>query len=201
MEEAQFNKALGIYRDHKLSPQESSTLILQNFVPIESRNYLLSYLLAIAYANGNRYEEFMNYFYSAYLYYPNHYLSYKTQAILHIKLMERKRTEVDRSIQRDAIIMNFESALAREPYDVSLYKLLINFSSPEKKPKQVRQCLNKILEGTMIIPRSDLLFYVREAVDAKEMSLAQKFIDKARGWYPDSRLVSNAQEYLTQASR
>lgn len=193
-----YAQALAIYLDHQLSAQESSKKIVSTYAPVlqKQKNDLLSYLVAISYANLNLYHEFFDHFYSAYLSHPTHFLAYKTKAILHIKLLERRRTESERQKERCEVIAHFEKAIACEPSDLTLYKLLITFSSPEIKAKQVVQCLNKIIAGNMMVPRSDIIFYVQEAVDADERVLAQKFIDKAQIWYPQSRLVATAQEYV-----
>lgn len=197
-ETEKYEQALAIYLDHQLSVQESSKKIVLTYAPLlqKQKNDLLAYLVAIAYANLNLYHEFFDHFYYAYLSHPTHFLAYKTKAILHIKLLERRRTESERQKERSEVITHFEKAIACESSDVTLYKLLITFSSPEIKSKQVVQCLNKIIAGNMMIPRNDIMFYVQEAVDADERILAQKFIDKAQIWYPRSRLVAIAQEYI-----
>lgn len=200
-EESTYKAALAIYFDHKsgTNPKETAQVLIRQFAAELKRqpdNHQLAYLVALARANLNQYEEFFDLFYRAYGCYPDHFLAFKTKAILHIKLLERKKTEAERKVQREEVISNFEKALTIEPQDVTLYKLLITFASPETKQDQVRRCLNKIMGGNIIIPRSDVIFYVQEAVDAKENTLAQQFLDRAREWYQQSRIITAAQNYL-----
>ena len=115
---------------------------------------------------------------------------------MHIKLLERTRTQAERAEQRRLIKDNLLLALEREPHDTTIYKLLISFSSQEIKADQIRVCLNKIINGNIIIPRGELMFYVMQAVDSGDRQLAQRFITHSKEWYPQSRIVTSAQNYL-----
>lgn len=195
-----YEEALAAYLKGSV-PRETAQKMISQFGPKlkeNPENHLLGYLVAIAHANLNQFEDFFNLFYREYEFYPDHFLAFKTKAILHIKLMERKRTEKERQLQREIVLKNFKIALEREPNDVTLYKLLITFSSPETKAQQVQQCLNKIIADNIIIPRSDVIFYVQEAVDIGEPALAQRFIDKAREWYQQSRIITASQDYINR---
>lgn len=195
-----YEEALAAYLKGSV-PRETAQKMISQFGPKLKENpgnHLLGYLVAIAHANLNQFEDFFNLFYREYEFYPDHFLAFKTKAILHIKLMERKRTEKERQLQREIVLKNFKIALEREPNDVTLYKLLITFSSPETKAQQVQQCLNKIIADNIIIPRSDVIFYVQEAVDIGEPALAQRFIDKAREWYQQSRIITASQDYINR---
>lgn len=199
-EEKLYNEALILYfKKNEGSAEDIAEKICEQYSDV-IKDYpdmhLLAYLIAIAYANLNQYEEFFNIFYDAYCFCSDHFLAYKTKAILHIKLFERARTEAERRYQQGAVCRNLELAMSKETKDDTLYKLLINFSSQEKKQATVRHCLNKILDANMIIPRSDILFFVQEAVHVQEKALAQRFLKKAHEWYPQSRIVNAAQAYL-----
>jgi hypothetical protein len=199
-ESADYKKAMALYLDNKQSdPLTSAEKMIQQFSHVyceHPEDHLLAYPLAISYANLNRYREFFDLFFGAYQSAPDHFLAYKTKTILHIKLMERKRTEQEREEERALALKNFQQALDREPADVTLYKLLIVFSSPKEKSERVRWSLNKITEDNIIIPRGDILFYVQSAIEANEKPLAQRFVDKAREWYPQSRMITAAQNSL-----
>lgn len=195
-----YQKALAVYFDHNGgSTKEKAQNIITEFEPtLKDHPYAhqLAYLIAIAHANLNQYDQFFSLFYNSYRVYPQHFLAYKTKAILHIKLFERARTESERELQREAISKNLELALEKEPRDDTLYKLLITFSSPEKKQEQVRRSLNKIHDANIMISRCDIMFFVQEAVDAQEYSLAKRMLEKARGWYQQSKIITAAQKYL-----
>lgn len=195
-----YKQAFDIYLDPSSpSPQETSKKLLNLLLPYlreHPEQTLLEYYVAIAYANIGKYEDFFSHFRQAYQSYPDHYLAYRTKAVLHIKIMERQRTDKERAEQRQAVVDNLEIALQKEPKDVNIYKMLIAFSAKEKKSETVRQSLNKILDGNIIIPRGDLMFYAQAAVEAGDWPLAKKFVDRSHEWYPQSRIVNTAQKYL-----
>jgi tetratricopeptide (TPR) repeat protein len=195
-----YKEAFKVYMDTNAeSPKVTAVKLLEQFLPIlkeRPNQYLLDYFVAISYANLGKYEDFFKHFARAYQYYPYHYLAYKTKAILHIKLLERTCLESERTVQRQKIIENLVLASDKEPHDTTIYKLLISFSPLEKKKEQVRLCLNKIINDNIIIPRSELMFYVIEAVETNEKEMAERFIIHAQEWYPQSRIIKSAQKYL-----
>lgn len=192
--------ALTIYFDHNggTSKEKAQKIYNKYFSIVKQKpdSYLLSYVVAMALANLGRYDEFFELFLHSYTYFPEHFLAYKTKAILHIKLYERARTEKLREYEQDLIYKNLELAMEKEPKDDTLYKLMITFSSQKKKPELVRRCLNKILDGNIILPRGDILFFVQEAVDIGEYKQAQSLIEKSRTWYQQSKIINSAQAYL-----
>lgn len=197
---ALYQAAFDLYIDpSNESPQDKAKKLIALLKPALQSNpkdFLLYYFVAIADANLNKFDEFFDDFFLAFTHFPEHYLAFKTKAVLHIKLLERTRGEEERNIQRRVIGRHFEEALKREPRDVTIYRLLISFSPKEEKEEQVRRSLNKIIGGNIMVPRSDLIFYVQEAVDSGERELAARFIHLAREWYPQSRLLESAQDYL-----
>lgn len=200
--EEDYKKAFSIYVSQPSeAPQEVAVNLIEMLKPIlqeKPDQYLLDYFVAIANANLGRYDQFFKHFLKAFQFYPDHYLAYKTKAVLHIKLLERTRENHEREIQREEIRKNLLLALEREPYDTTIYKLLISFSPKEKKREQVQLCLKKILDANIMVPRNDVMFYVLEAVDANEIEWCQRFISRSKEWYPQSRLVASAQEYLNR---
>lgn len=195
-----YKDALAIYLEGNIDhPQSSAKKLIEEFAPkfkALNKPSPLGYLIAIAYANLNRYAEFFDLFYETYLSYPDNFLAYKTKAVLHLKLMDRRRTEAEKNKERQAVLRNLEAALAIEPQDTTLYRFLISFSLPQNRAEQVRRCLNKILNDNILIPRSEIMFYVEACVESKENALAQRFIDRARQWYQTSRLLNAAQDFL-----
>lgn len=199
-DKAAYNKAFSMYLDSSSeSPKVKAKKLINALVPMLADNpdeHLLDYFLALAYANLGVYEEFFKHFYVAYQYDPNHYLAYKTKAVLHIKLLERTGDEARRTSERLLIMENLKIALRLEPLDTTLYKLLISFAPKEMKKDQIQLSLNKIIDGNIIIPRGELMFYAIEAVDIQTFELAERFITRAKEWYPKSQIVSSAQNYL-----
>ena len=123
-------------------------------------------------------------------------MAYRTKAILHIKLFEKARTSQEKAEQRQKILENLRLAEGVYPQDTSLYKLQITFSSDADKLKALQSSLQKIMSENMIVPRTDILFYVSEALEAKDKKLAQQFLDKAKEWYQVSRMIDTAQEMI-----
>lgn len=199
-EKVHYEKALATYLDHRGGkPLEIAKKIVTEFSPISNKQpnaHHLAYILAAAHANLGQFEKFFDLFYRSYRFYPDHFLAYKVKAVLHVKLFEKCHDTSDREFHRKEILTSLSKALERQPKDTSLYKFLILFSSEEQKAEILRTCLNKIIDKNIILPRSDIAFYVEEAVKAKDLILARRFVDKARSWYQYSRVINAAQQYI-----
>lgn len=194
----EYREALQLYLEQKGSPHETSKLILSKYLDIANANphSSIGYLIAIAYANLQKYHEFFDQFYETFQNNIDHFLADKTKAILHIKLLERRRTEEGRSEERKEVLKYFETASKKAPADTTLYRLIIVFSPPDEKRKRLVENMNRIIDGDVKIPRNDLLFYVQESVDQEELEMAQKFVDRAKQWYPQSKIVDSAQNLI-----
>lgn len=195
-----YDEALALYFEGATEdPKAVAVKIIEKYGSIvkkQSQEFLVSYIVALAYANLDRYEEFFPLFYHAYQHCPDSFLADKTKAILHLKLMERRHTEQQRASERKAVVDNLQRALEKGPSDVTLYKMLILFSPVDQRQEQIRQCLNKIIDNNIIIPRSEILFYVKEALATDQQLLACRFLERAHQWYPKSKMVDAAQQYF-----
>lgn len=203
LESADYKDALQIYLDGKSSPQENARTILQKYekLALQSKDPSLGFLVSIAYANLDKYPQFFDLFFHSYKNLPNHFLAEKTKAILHIKLLERTCTVEGREDQRRRILYHLESAQMKAPFDNSLYKLMILYSLPQDKKERITKSITQIIEGDVKIPRSELFFYVQESVDQGEVKLAQRFIEKAKEWYPYSKSIESAEHYIQSAKQ
>lgn len=196
-----YDQGLQIYLDHS-GPgaiEENAIKNRTTLEPILAEHpdyFVLNFLLASAYANLEMYQEFMESFYKSFQLYPEHYLAYKTKAILHVKLFERYRTVSEREGQRKKISACLTKAIEKNPMDTGLYKLMMVFASEENKGQIVSLYLNKMINDPIIVPRADIAFFVHKAAEVKELDLGQKFVDKAGQWYKYSRVVLAAQEFL-----
>lgn len=197
-EKEHFEKALVLFQDHSsLSHRENDLKIVQNYGPIVEKHpefHNLALVVSASVATLGVFDQFFDLFLPAYKANPHHYISYKTRALLHLKLYERANTIEERNIQKQKILDNIAFAIERYPKDTSLYKMMVGFGDE----KQVAVALNKIIDNNIIIPRVDILFFVQQAVEVKQYQLAQRFIDKAHEWYSVSRLLTSAQEYLNE---
>ncbi len=201
-EELLYNNALQTYLDNQT---KAASVIAENIrqqyasvLVARPDYYRLGYIIAAADANLEMFEEFFQQFYQSYCMLPQHYLAYKTKAILHAKLFARARTPIDREMQRQAVLDNLTQAIQQYPADVGLYKALFATVSDDKRPAIVNVYLNKIIDENIIIPRSDIAFYVRQALDAKQVELARRFVNRGRQWHQNSRVIDAAQKHIDQ---
>jgi len=199
-ESENYKQALSIYLNHSGStPQESAERILDQFgVELEKNpeDHQLAFVVSAALANVGNYPDFFLVFFEAYRHLPNHFMAYRTKAILHIKLMERARTERERQFQRESITENFAKAIETNPRDDSTYKLIIYFANTSQYEQIVKKYFTQLIEQDVKVPRKDIGFYVQHAIEANQKVLAQRFLDKAKKWYAYSRSIEEAQAIL-----
>lgn len=197
-----YREALEIYLNPSERDAEVTALKLHDMyagiLRLHPDYYTLGYLVAVSYANLNRFDQFFDVFYASYKKIPQHYLSYKTQAILHIKLYERGKTVEEKEKERAQILNDLEEAKKINPKDQSLYRLQIAFSAPSEKKERLVKNLKEILNDSIVIPRSDLSFYFDQLLSYGEDQLAKELLQKARGWYPYSRTLDSAKEMLEE---
>lgn len=156
----------------------------------------LDFIIAASSANLGRFEEFFPLFYRTYRMYPDHYLAHKTKAVLHIKLLERAVLEEERETHRENIIKYAIRASERYPQDTSLYKIMIGFAPEGQKEKIIHGSLNKIIDQSIMVPRCEIAFFVKQAMGIHDASLARRFISKAQEWYAHSQVLEAAKEYV-----
>lgn len=161
----------------------------------------LGYLVAVSDANLGNFDDFFEIFYSSYQALPDHFLAYKTKAILHIKLYERARTVEEKDRERRAILAELELAKKQYSQDPSIYRLQIVFSPESDKLKVVDRNLNEIIRNNIIIPRSDLAYYFDELLGHGQIELAKQFLTKAREWYPYSRTLDAAKAIIEEKTK
>jgi len=154
----------------------------------------LGYLVAIAYANLGEYTDFFEIFYLSYKKIPDHYLSYKTQGILHLKLYDRRKTLEEKERERAQVLLYFNKAKELYPQDPSLYKMEIAFSLD--KERILETDLKEIIDKDIVIPRADLSFYIDQLFAYGKNELAAEFLAKARKWYPYSRTLDAADDIV-----
>lgn len=193
-----YDEALALYLNQR--PEEAKAvgkIINQKFGPLTKIHQdwpRLGYVVALAQANVGDYENFFDLFFRCYRQEPKHFLAMKTRGILHIKLMERAKTQGDREWQRKLALDLFAQAEALYPSDLNLYKMEIIYSPPDVKAATVTRILNKILTLTIIPSRVDTVYFVRLALASSSEELASRWLEKAQLWYPDSRTLKQLGE-------
>lgn len=199
-EEVLYKEALELYLERGISlAPATATAILQRYESVLQANpsyHQLRFIVAAAYANLGKFEDFFDQFYTAYMHDPDHYMAFKTKAILHIKLFERAKVGEEREAQRKLILDKLRKAQEKNPDDHTLYKAMIAFSPENERAEVISRCLNKIIGSNMILPRSEITFYVQQSIGAGQKELAERFIKKAQQWYQYSRSIEEAQKYL-----
>ncbi len=107
--------------------------------------YRLQYLLALAYANSEKFDEFFIRFYPSYQHVPDHYLADKTRALLGIKLMLWAKTPEEKARYRDQVYQYVQCGLSKYQGDYSLYKMSVAFAPKEEKVQVTATSLNNML--------------------------------------------------------
>ncbi len=199
-EQKLYREALALYLDPSKSVEEISHETLEKWDGHKDY-HCLGYLVAVAHANQNQMLEFFERFTTSYNHCPNHFLVYKAQAVLQIKLLQKMATPELQQTHKKEIVKLARQASAMEPRDAHLYRWILTFSNQQVKQQEVRRCLSKIINGSIVIPRADIAFYAKEAMEAEQFSLAEEFLQKVRQWYGYSRAAEMAQQALNMAKR
>lgn len=191
-----YDEALAIYLDTNVRDPATISLKIRDIYAgiwrLHPEYSELGYLVAIAYANLGEYPDFFEIFYRSYKKIPDHFLAYKTQGILHLKLYDRGRTLEDKERERKQVLYYFNKAKEIYPKDPSLYKMEIAFSLDKEQILETN--LKEIIDKDIVIPRADLSFYIDQLFAYGKNELAREFLVKARKWYPYSRTLDAADD-------
>ncbi|GAB4227367.1 MAG: hypothetical protein Tsb0021_04180 [Chlamydiales bacterium] len=197
-EQELYQKALNDYINRK-EGKENARYILTKYGPIVKEHpdyYLLNYLVAAAYANLGIIDQFFDTFIQSYQYYPDNYISYKTQAVLYSILYGKTAEKEEKERLRQSIEVYIRKALKHCHNDSGLYKMLITYCSSSEKKAVIQETIKNILSSEVIIPRSEILFFVREALKVQEKDHAREFVRKAKKWYDYSRHLKEAEQLV-----
>lgn len=201
-DEKMYKEGLAIYLEPSQRDPEAVALQLRDLyggiVRLHPDYLELGYLVAVSYANLGDMERFFELFYHSYQQLPDHYLSYKSQAILHVKLMERAKTPEDKEQQRALVLQDLQLAKERYPKDTSIYRMQIAFANPDAREAILKRNLKEIIDQSIVIPRVDLSFYFDQLFAYREKELALDLLTKARGWYPYSRTLDSVKQMLEE---
>jgi tetratricopeptide (TPR) repeat protein len=199
-----FENALADYLTQTADPTHIAEGLLQKYGGIADQNphFLhLNFLMATAYANLGRFDDFFSRFYRGYPYLHDSFLAYKTQGILYLRLSHHGKSCEERQGFQQEAFDNLTLALARNPQDASLYKVLIFLAKDENNVSLIHSYLQQIVKNQVVLPRNDVYLYVREAAALQAFELGQEMIDQARSHYEYSRAILEAQQYLNIAIR
>lgn len=205
-EKSYYDQGLELYLNENpsISPKETAYKLVDLLEPIAMQHpqyHSVKLLLCTAYANEGRFDKFFQLFFEVYPHTSNHYLSHKILAILHVKLFEKGKTPSDREYHRQQALVHTKEAINLFPKDITLYKIAIILSNRDEKKQVVNDCLIKIINNNIIIPRHEIAFFVQEAIDSFQLDLAQKFVDKCREWYQYSRVINEIQELISRKKK
>ena len=202
MDELQiYSSALPIYLEQAKCPASQAAKELESKlapVLVEHPEYVqVRFLFAAAKANQHQYEDFFYHFYKAYSQNQNCFLAYRTLGILNIKLFEKARLIDEKELRRQEMQKFLHLALKENVNDVALYKLLIVFSPAESRKKAVHEVIDMIIQNSVQVPRSDISFYINEAMAASEKESAESFLDKQATWYQYSRIIEEMRKVVS----
>lgn len=199
-EKGYFDEIYGFYLDQGYSDARTvSKQILEKYESIikEHPEYtMLSFFIANSYANFGNYLEFVNEFFKAYKDHSDHYLVERTQGVIHIKLLDYSRTEEERDQHRQQAFRHFQAALKKAPKDITLYRLSLALCPKNEKSFFIHESFDQVISHNIPLARNDIYPFIIEAVAFKCYEDAQKLVEKAKEWYPYSRAVVKAENYL-----
>lgn len=179
--------------------QQSFDKILQEFMSCylkDERDGVLGLVMGLCFLHTGQYENFMEIFYKAHQLSGDHFLKHKAKALLNIHLMQRARLVEEKQIYKNEISFHLKRALDFYSGDSKLYQLIILFAEKKNKGTLVDTLLNKIIDHNIVIPRADISFYMKQAVEWTNVELANKFIEKAAVWYPFSQIIDKERAWL-----
>jgi len=191
-----YNEALTLYLSGH-NPRVTAQAILAKY-PLgdtaDSSN--LSLITAAATANLNCFKEFFPRFYNTYLHNHDHWLSYKIRAALHLKLFSSLRDANEKQTHKRQALTLAAAALQRYSSDTSLYKWMMTLADEKERKETVSTYLQKIINDNIVVARSDITFFIQQAVQTDQRPLAQRFLNKAKEWYAFSRVITAAENDL-----
>lgn len=185
-----YEESLKLYLGHR--PDEARPIakkIDEIYAPLLKEHpewFRLGFVVAVAKANLQDYEQFFALFYPSYIHDPDHFLALKTMAILHIKLFERSKSLAEREHERKEILRYISAAERAYPGDFSLYGIHIAYA-----PQQKKEILQKILTLNLIPSRTETLYFLKMVQSTEDKPLIDAWSKKAQEWYPGSRSILN----------
>lgn len=200
-----FDEAFSFYVQEGVNePQETAKKLIDKWgdqIKQHQEWHSLKMLIATAYANLEQFDRFFRLFYQAYPHDCQSYLSLKTQGILLLRLSMVAKDEGRRGTLKREAVHRLREALNKYKKDPTLYRLLFHFAKEMKEIKEQISLLEEMVNNRIVIPRSDLYFYVKEACDLGDIALAEKIVTYAEELYEYSRGLTAARDYVKQRKR
>lgn len=201
---ALYQEALKFYLDPNLTASQAARVILNHYSAILKENpeyYSLGFLVATSYANLSLFDQFFNQFYQSYRHDPTHYLAHKTIASLYLRLYEREPPGPNKEKYRSKILDQLEQALELNQEDVNLYKLVWLYTTEDRKGIKILECLNKIIDRHIVIPRGEIRYFVLQALNHNQIELSQRFLDEMKNYHQYSRAIIQAQKLIDEKQK
>jgi tetratricopeptide (TPR) repeat protein len=199
-EEEIYSKSLKLYLEEAQRPSQEIAKelegLLEPIVEAHPTYAHVRFILANAYANVGKWDLFFRHFYTSYKQKRDAFLAARTMGILNIKLFEKARTLEAKEEKRKKINEALQRALCLYNEDGSLYKLLIVFSPPDARKQVAREMIERIIQGNAVIVRSQIPFFVHEALELGSKELAARFLDRAASWYQYSRVIEEMRKVV-----
>lgn len=174
-EEAVVYSIFPLYVKASSSEENTNTLEKETRKILEKYPEFLSlkYFLAAVSANKNDFVAFFDQFYQAYMERPDCYLAWKMRGVLHLRIFEASSEEGARLKHRDQAVAFLKKAFSIQPQDASLIAKLIFLLPAEEKKMLLESVSDDISRMEIPMQRSECIYLVREAIEAKSLEVAK----------------------------
>ncbi|MCE5293136.1 MAG: hypothetical protein LLF94_00795 [Chlamydiales bacterium] len=156
------------------------------------------FLMASMSANARKYEPFFYIFFQSYVAYPNCHMSHKTKGMISTLILQRAKSIEEKEVWRTKAIHSFGLAITLCPEDLNLHKMILHTATEKERATSLQLIMTQVFANNVKIPRSEIPFYIRHALDLNQIDLAQQLLDKAQTWYEYSRILQEMQDLISQ---
>ena len=175
-------------------PKEALDAYMVGKPPTELGDLATNFIVSISLANEGHFDLFFEHFFAAYPYFKGSFLDFKTRGILYLRLSKKATSK--KQIYLNEAEKNLQSALELQPDDASIYRSLILLAKDAKKRGDVLGYLEKLKESDAHLLRTDVLFYVQEALALDRREIAEVIVEKGKQLYSYSRSIEAAEKLL-----
>jgi tetratricopeptide (TPR) repeat protein len=190
-----------LYSSYEESTQEPEKAIAfeQKVRQLQSQypSYVsLKLYTAIFCANRGQFIPFFDHFFTAFRQWPDWYLCWKTQGVLHLRLFEASPDETRRLFHRSEAVRCFREAFSRRPSDTSLLVKLLFVLPVEEKRILLQGVVDHLVQLEIPPRRLECFYLIDQALEVHAIEVAEKLIVQAHTWYQYSRALNEFSQRL-----
>ena len=75
---------------------------------------------------------------------------------------------------------------------------MIAYAPANERNAVILSNLNRIIDEGIVIPRTDLEFYIQAGLTTGNLGVTERFITQAKQWYQYSRVIAAAEEVISR---